>query len=251
MKRNKNQKKYSICVPIFSEFELIKFQKLYARKVNKKFEFLFDSKVLPKSFFNLALKRHEIFENKGSILEHGYKSFVQKARHEWILRIDSDELVNTAALEFIEKMILNENQIIGFNRYQVVEKEGEFFFLKNKEFTLENHVQYRFFNRNFGDFGSNEMHNPGFELEPREIIKAPDECAIYHLDFIFRDIQNRKRKSAKYNDLGQITEHQKYQILPEENWITSQLLDDEINQFLKTNLNLIRFIQKHSKNWVT
>ena len=248
MNTNKNQIKYSICVPILSEFELIKFQKIRARKI-KKIEFLIDSKVKRRKFM-IATKRYKIFQNDGQILEYGYKSFVQKARHNWILRIDSDELINTAALEFIEKTKLNANQVIGFNRYQVVEKDGKFFYLKNKEFELKNHVQYRFFNRNFGNFGERFIHSPGFDLSLREIIKAPEECAIYHLDFVFRDYQSRKNKSEKYNELGQITEHQNYQVLSKENWILSQLPDDEINQFLEKNLGLIRSIQEMSKNWV-
>ena len=150
----------------------------------------------------------------------------------------------------VKYMISKKNHNILFEYGKQVYKSRDSMISINKEFELKDHVQYRFFNRNFGNFGERFIHSPGFDLSLREIIKAPEECAIYHLDFVFRDYQSRKNKSEKYNELGQITEHQNYQVLSKENWILSQLPDDEINQFLEKNLGLIRSIQEMSKNWV-
>jgi hypothetical protein len=218
---------------------MIKFQKLYAQKIKNDFNFIVDSKNNKFRKILARIQGQKIFDNTGEILEAGYRSFVDKSPSDWILRLDSDEVINRAGIRFLDAQRFEVQEVVGFTRYQVVEVKDKFYILSNPEFSREKHIQIRLFNRTYGSFGNQHIHNPGFSADEREIVIAPNECAIYHLDFVIRDINVRMKKSIKYDALGQTPETRPYQILDDKDWKLSEIPDAEILEFLNEHKKLI------------
>ena len=238
---------YSISIPIYNDFPLIKIQQDYSRIIHRDIDFLLDSKA--------ALKRKELprkqskvldrcFSNPGFTIEAGYADFVKQSSNNWILRIDSDEIINRSAISFLEKFQLQSDHVIGFQRHQVIYKSGEFKIITEDTFNSEKHIQWRFFNRSFGTFGTNSIHNPGFELNERKLIYAPPECAIYHLDFVVRDLAQRVKKMNGYNLLGQPSSMQIIQLGIQDEEQCAVIQDGEILQFLqKTKFQIVSVLK--------
>jgi hypothetical protein len=125
----------------------------------------------------------------------------------------------------------------------------DFYVLANSEFDPNQHVQWRLFNKKFGKFGSETIHNPGFELIGRNPVLAPKDCFIYHLDFVIRDQKTRASKSLRYSELGQENHMERFQILPENSWQLMPILDLEILDFLNQNIRLIKKIRAKASRW--
>ena len=239
----------SICIPFYKELPLLRIQRRYSKKFGVKLQFLFDEKLLRKRRYFWVKMIGETFRNSGNSIEQGYADFAKKARRDWVLRIDSDEILNLKGLQFLDQFDLEENHVVGFLRYQVVLLEDNFYVLANSEFNPNQHVQWRLFNRNFGSFGSDEIHNPGFKLIDRYSFLSPPDCAIYHLDFAVRDHESRVSKSLRYSKLGQDNDMQRFQILPEKDWQLMPVPDFEILDFLNENIQLLKKSRSSSLNW--
>jgi hypothetical protein len=228
--------KYSINVPIYNEFSLIEIQRDYSKILGRNIDFFLDSKSFQKKI-ELTRKQskllNRLFSNPGYTIEAGYADFVKQSSNNWILRLDADEIINREAITFLENIDLENHHVVGFQRYQVIYESGNFKVITNELFNPENHVQWRFFNRNFGTFGKSTIHNPGFELIERKLIYAPPECAIYHLDFVVRDLAERIKKMEGYNLLGQPSNMQPIQIGNIDEKLSGPIPDSEVLEFLK------------------
>ena len=241
-----NGEKYSINIPIYNEFPLIKIQQDYSKIICRNVEFFLDSKAFLKKR-ELPRRQAKIlnrfFTNPGYSIEAGYADFVKQSSNNWILRLDADEIINRTGIAFLEKAELESDHVIGFQRHQVIYDSGEFKIITHEIFNPEKHIQWRFFNRNFGSFGTNSIHNPGFELNERKLIYAPPECAIYHLDFVVRDLPQRVKKMNGYNLLGQHLDMQLVQLGIQHEEQYGAIQDSEVFEFLgKKKLEIVSVI---------
>ena len=227
---------YSINIPIYNEFPIIKIQQDYSRIIRRDIDFFLDSKAVLKKQ-ELPRKQSKIlnqfFANPGYSIEAGYADFVKQSSNNWILRLDADEIINRTAIAFLEKVELEKDHVIGFQRHQVIYKSGEFKIITDDIFDPEKHIQWRFFNRSFGTFGTNSIHSPGFELNERRLIYAPPECVIYHLDFVVRGLSQRVKKMNGYNLLGQPSNMQLIQLGIQGEEQCGFIQDSEVFQFLR------------------
>jgi hypothetical protein len=231
---------FSILIPFTNDLFLIKLQSQWFRVLSRSFNALLDSK-----FVNAEESKDEIskgsisgvFENPGRILEHGYQSFVSCSKHEWLMRLDSDEIASRALFEFIEENLskMRKELVIGFPRYQVVMIGQDFFTLLNSDFIPEKHMQFRFVNKHAHIFGKTVPHTYGFDLIEKNKVVAPISCAIYHLDFIVRSQDFRRQKSEVYDSLGQRKEMKNIQLGILDSPRFAPILDLEILDFLEKN----------------
>jgi hypothetical protein len=218
-------------------------QKRYFRSISRDPEFLLDAKA--KTWIPTENLRDfsALFENIGESIESGYHDFVKQSRFDWILRLDSDEILTKSGFRFLEENAFEPDTVVGFLRYQVIDINGKFRVLDLPEFEPQNHIQYRFFSRTFGSFGSQYIHNPGFDLSERKLVLAPSDCAIYHLDFVLRNHARRVEKMERYLSLGQPPVMNIMQLGPERVKFSNKIIDKEILKFLKRNKGLINGIQ--------
>jgi hypothetical protein len=72
----------------------------------------------------------------------------------------------------LENIKLENHDVVGFQRLQVIYESGNFKVITNELFNPENYIYWRFFDRNFETFGKSSLHNPGFELIERKLIYA-------------------------------------------------------------------------------
>ena len=238
--------KYSIAIPYFDDWRFVSLQEKYWRGKGRKPLHVLDSKLDSKLFRFKVYKWFYFsceFQNPGNSIESGYESFVSKPSLEWILRLDSDEIPNVNLIKFLDNGLFENETVVGFERLQVILQQNQFRIILNDEFSPERHIQYRFFNRNFGDFGTSRIHTPGFDLGSRNILRADPDSRIYHLDFLLRGPESRFQKLQRYNQLGQPEDMEIYQTGIIENIRTGPIEDKEILSFLNENKRLIQKLQ--------
>ena len=239
--RNKfpfNSEGLSLAIPLSSDFQLEAWlSEYYKDHLSVEPEFILDSKFVSeyKSKKPLAIK---VFNNSKNYIEAGYEAFSHQVTNDWVLRCDADELFNEDALNFSANIASqvkgnDDPYIFGFHRYQVVYTDGQYWTLKNEIFDPARHTQWRLFDRTKVKFDE-RIHTPGFFIENINCVIAPENCAIYHFDWVFRDAKARKAKQLRYLDAGALEITLAFQVSDFESKDLQPLTDSRILTYLKS-----------------
>ena len=237
---------FSLCVPIANDVLLIDLIKKTEKLHRHTIEYMFDEKYWPRIesiSTRYKLSHVNVFENPGFSIESGYSDLVKKSRLDWVLRLDSDEIVSKTTLNFLSNNVFQTNDVVGFLRHQVIELDDDFYTIGNDVFDPLKHIQYRFFNKKAREYGRTDIHNPGFYLDTAQVVFAPPECAIYHLDFLVRNYESRVIKSKAYDGMGQPINMREIQLGPLGTFKPLKIADQEILKFLRKNREEIKSIR--------
>ncbi|MBF0225001.1 MAG: glycosyltransferase family 2 protein [Desulfobacterales bacterium] len=118
------------------------------------------------------------------------KLAVDSASHEWILSIDSDEELSEELKNKIKELLENSQ----YNGYYI--KRNSFYLGKLIKYCWGNDFQLRFFNRKFGNFNDNIIHESVEFQGNLGKIKAP----IIH--YTYPTIESSIAKTGQYSDLS-------------------------------------------------
>jgi len=114
---------------------------------------------------------------------------LQHTKNDWVLSLDSDEVLNAALLEEIETMDLRDSAVV----YQLIRDN---YFLGEK--TQSSDVIVRLFNKNYTKFNDNTVHE-------KVIIPTNTKVVRLHTHFKHLNITNINQtltKIIQYTDLG-------------------------------------------------
>ena len=110
-------------------------------------------------------------------------------KHDWILSLDSDEILNNALLEELNSIdISDEKKLFKLTR--------DNYFLGHK--TQQRDVIVRIYNRNFTQFNNNNVHEKVIVPSDAEVIKLKN--SFKHLNIT--DINQTLTKLIQYSDLS-------------------------------------------------
>lgn len=199
---------YTIIVPIFEETEALAFANFYYQVLGVTPIFVLDSKRSTRraEVEKLLGRTVTIYENPGNCIEASYAQLAGLSPTDWVLRIDCDEVPNTALLAHAAKFVNHPSDIYcAYDRDDLIWRESHFEKLKYKPLFVDS--QFRLFDRRKVTF-NHHIHTPGFKVPKWKIPflpgwNAPRDARIYHLQRVFITQQQRTEKLTRYNAAGQ------------------------------------------------
>ena len=194
---------FTIQIPVYNETQALVFSSFYFERMGFKPRYVLDAQRTPETEELLIELGHELtyFQNDKPFIENGYFNFSQSAPTEWILRLDCDEVPSRGLIEFCKEFVEHGGSgIVGFDRHQLIWKEGAFFTATTARFVPSTQRQWRLFNREHVTFDRN-IHTPGIIVN--DPVVAPPEAEIYHLSWIFLSWEDRVKKASRYDGHGQ------------------------------------------------
>lgn len=117
---------------------------------------------------------------------------ISYAKNEWILSIDSDEVLENSALEAIKNMNLSENSMVALGRKNLY--NGEWI----KACGWEPDFVWRLFNKKFTKFNENLVHES--VIVPKNAQKIYLKNALKH--YAFNDIESVITKMNRYTSFS-------------------------------------------------
>ena len=127
-------------------------------------------------------------------------SMAQESRAKWIFRLDDDEVPSGELVEWLTAFLPSAPRcIVGIPRCPVFIEDGV-----AKQATVlpgvaeSRDYQYRVFPREGTKF-TTAIHTPGILLDGEVVQLAPDECRIFHMDWLVRSQWERQQEVAAYD----------------------------------------------------
>jgi hypothetical protein len=222
---------FTIIIPVFEETDALSFSKFYFDALEVKPIYALDSKRSHRRGEVEALlgRAVSIYENPGSCIEANYGNLASLAPTEWVLRVDCDEVPNSAMLKYCRSFVENpKGNYCGFDRDDVIWRDGAFERLVYAPLFVD--TQFRLFNRNKVKFIS-KIHTPGFYVPKWKLPfwprwNAPMDARLYHLQRIFISRQQREEKKARYDGAGQGAGFSEWLSRPDESFKWKPLRDE-------------------------
>lgn len=139
-----------------------------------------------------------LFDNPASRVGEMIEGMSNHCKTRWILRIDDDELPSWRMIELVRQIVSSrESHIVGFNRYQVVfNRRGEPF--RSLKHDPDTHRQWRLYQPATVAFHG-RGHTPGFDLEEEQMLSAPPDSFMIHLDWVVHSRDERLQKLLRYD----------------------------------------------------
>lgn len=188
---------YSILIPVFTETDALWFSKFYFDSLNLKPIYVLDSKRIDRrdEVERVIGREVLIYENPERYIEANFAKLAALSPTDWILRIDCDEVVSSALIAHAANFAKQgRGAIKGYDRRQL--RWHEYHFQAEKRF-IQRDVQYRLFDRRKVEF-LHRIHTPGYKVHPWQFLPAPRAARIFHLQFVFETVLDRKRKYEIY-----------------------------------------------------
>ncbi len=204
---------YTIQIPVYNETSALAFSSFYFDRLGVKARYVMDSQRTAQAAEAFHSLGHEpvTFSNDKPFIENGYENFAAVSPTDWILRVDCDEVPSLELLRACSDFVRQDRQgIAGFQRHQVLWREGRLLTATTDRFLPRAQTQWRLFNRQRVSF-DRRIHTPGIHLEG--LVEQSSEATIYHLSWIFLTPQARLEKSARYDANGQQPANRSNQLL--------------------------------------
>lgn len=120
----------------------------------------------------------------------------------WIFRLDDDEFPSPRLLPWLtEAAATTTRTVIAVPRRAVAIRDGIANYARTMPQLHPGDLQYRGFVVATAQFRP-LLHSPGISGEASDVLQAPDDCCIYHFDWIVRDRAARARKLRKYEKIA-------------------------------------------------
>jgi hypothetical protein len=150
-------------------------------------------------------------------LEPMLPEIVEACASEWILRVDDDEIPSAALVHWLKQSLrVIDRRVVAIPRRALMFHGEDLFFTDKIPNLGRQDYQFRLFRREGIKFTS-QIHTAGIEFAEGDIAYAPDECCLYHFDWIVRDHRERASKLKTYESIRAGTEDFfRPQYLPEE-----------------------------------
>ena len=205
---------FTIQIPVYNETTALAFSNFYFERLGLRPRYVLDVQRTPEAERMLTRLGHEpiYFENDRPFIENGYADFARSAPSDWILRLDCDEAPSPALIAFCREFVAQDNHAVaGFERHQVIWRDGGFLTATTERFSPAAQRQWRLFNRQRVAFDPG-IHTPGLVLQ--HTIAGPPDAAIYHLAWVFLSWEDRVSKAARYDAHGQPSGNRDNQLFP-------------------------------------
>ena len=205
---------YTIQIPVYNETRALEFSALYFDRLGLSVRYVLDSQRTDEAETTLRrLGREPVyFLNERPYIENGYENFAALSPTDWILRLDCDEVPSRelirASIEFVER---NGAGIAGFDRHQVLFRDGRLLTATTDRFRPSAQRQWRLFNRQQVRF-NRQIHSPGLHLD--HAVEQQPDAVIYHLSWVFLSLEERVKKAARYDANGQSPVNRLNQLFP-------------------------------------
>lgn len=120
----------------------------------------------------------------------------------WIFRLDDDEFPSPRLLPWLTEATASTSKtVIAVPRRAVAIRDGTPHYARTLPQLHPGDLQYRGFVVATAQF-SPLLHSPGIRGESDDVLQAPDDCCIYHFDWVVRDRAARARKLRKYERIA-------------------------------------------------
>lgn len=170
--------------------------------------FVVDSKFSEHSVERLeraGAERITIYENQGHYLEAGYENLCHQSDHDWIFRVDLDELpLSWNGGQVIEEHIKTfPGDIGGVMRNELFWSRNRLWSVDDPRWGASTYLQRRLFNQTEVAWDKS-IHTAGF-LDPEEarVRDLGPNLKLSHFNWVFRSVREIKEKTALYDSCGQ------------------------------------------------
>ena len=190
-------------VPLFDETLAFQFSNYYFKRLGITPYYCFDEQGAIETAELVKASGHPLrsFKNDRPCIENGYQAFVEQSPTDWILRIDCDEVPSSGLLEWCAEYCKSGNVgAVRFERDQIAWRGSRLWISTHPNFIPARNGALRLFHRGKVEY-TTEIHTPGI-LTDQEV-SAPLEHRLYHLSWVFRTAEDLKKKSERYDLLGQ------------------------------------------------
>lgn len=181
-------------------------------------------------------------ENQAGIVEDTIEQLVSHCSHDWVLRLDDDELISIQLIAFIRNYLPKLSvDAVGIHRKwcRVNLSTSQLEYSTNPVYSFD--WQWRLFRKDKVSFNTN-VHTPGISFCSET--KAPLDGFIMHFDWVYRDFNYRQKKVARYESICQGSGHSDYylyELNPSHNALFSTLFRPDCEAVIQS---LIPFQKK-------
>jgi hypothetical protein len=172
---------------------------------------------LYKLFATRLLPRSTLISTEGECIEEIIPELAAYSTKRWMIRVDDDELPSANLIQWLSNIIGRTSKtVIAFPRRAVRFGKDCAVYARTIPCVTPGDYQYRAFVRGAVQF-NRRLHTPGFDFDKSDALYAPEDCCLYHFDWIVRDRLAREAKLRKYEHIQNGTwSIFKHQYLPED-----------------------------------
>lgn len=140
--------------------------------------------------------------SKANYIEAIIPEVLSYCQGEWIFRVDDDEAFSSDLANWLLSAIpACTKRIIAAPRRAVRFVNGSLVYAQTIPGILEHDYQYRGFLRKGIEFDP-RVHTPGILFHSSEVLYAPQNCCLYHFDWIIRTRAERLTKLSGYKKMN-------------------------------------------------
>lgn len=141
-------------------------------------------------------------DNAPDFVEAMLPMIASKVDTRWLFRIDDDEFPSARLLPWLNETVATTSKtVIAVPRRAVAILDGKPMYAGTLPELHPQDRQYRGFVVAAHGFNA-LLHSPGILGESTDVHHAPDDCCIYHFDWIVRGREQRAQKLAHYETIA-------------------------------------------------
>jgi hypothetical protein len=153
-------------------------------------------------FVSKAVLPHAVaISTTGEYVEAMLPEIAASTSREWVIRLDDDEVPSAAFAKWLPNAVASTTKtIIRIPRRAVRFLKQHVVYAGRIPHLEVDDMQCRGFLRAGVSFRP-DVHTPGFEVALSDVLHAPEDCCIYHFDWIVRSRSEREAKLRNYERL--------------------------------------------------
>jgi hypothetical protein len=137
-------------------------------------------------------------DSTAPFVEAMYEQILAACGRKWVLRLDDDEAPSAALVDWLRTELGNtDKRVVAIARRAVLLRDGAAYYAAAIPNIQACDYQYRLFLRD-GVRLRPEIHTPAIHFDANDVLYAPQECCIYHLDWVVRTHAERAAKLDFY-----------------------------------------------------